>query len=81
MDLLEEQVKRWMPASHALWGIWGLVQGRENVIRDNERIESSEKKEGEEDGEEEDVMEFDYLQYAKGRIQIFREICHELGVF
>lgn len=78
MDLLEEQVRRWMPASHGMWAIWALVQARDDVERINRRMEGK-RQDGEE--EEEDVMEFDYLLYASDRIRIFREACQELGVF
>ena len=78
MDLLEEQVKRWMPASHGMWAIWALVQARDDVERINRRMEGK-RQDGEE--EDEDVMEFDYLLYASDRIRIFRDACRELGVF
>jgi choline kinase len=82
MDLLEEQVRRWMPASHGMWAMWALVQGRENVERENLRLDGK-KQNGvdTEDEHEEDVMEFDYLKYASGRIRIFRDVCREMGVF
>jgi hypothetical protein len=79
MDLLEDQVMRWMPASHALWGIWGLVQGKESVLKENERMDRGRKSDV--DGEEEEVTDFDYLLYASGRIRIFRDACHAMGVF
>jgi choline kinase len=28
---LDKQVAAWSPASHAMWGIWGIVQAREDV--------------------------------------------------
>ncbi|KAK7468644.1 hypothetical protein VKT23_003148 [Stygiomarasmius scandens] len=28
---LEEQVRYWSPASHAMWAIWGIVQARDDV--------------------------------------------------
>lgn len=74
MDLLEEQVRRWMPASHAMWAVWAIVQAKENVERDNAKMDGNK-------GDEEDVMEFDYLQYANDRIRIFRGLCKEMGVF
>jgi choline kinase len=74
MDLLEEQVRRWMPASHGMWAVWAIVQAKENVERENAKMDGNK-------GDEEDVMEFDYLQYASDRIRIFRELCKEMGVF
>ena len=29
MKLLDQQVRAWSPASHAMWAIWGIVQARE----------------------------------------------------
>lgn len=29
--LLDDQVRYWSPASHAMWAIWGIVQAREDV--------------------------------------------------
>lgn len=28
---LDDQVRFWSPASHAMWAIWGIVQAREDV--------------------------------------------------
>lgn len=28
---LDEQVRIWSPAVHAMWSIWGIVQAREDV--------------------------------------------------
>ena len=74
IDLLEEQVKRWSPASHAMWAIWGVVQAREQV----ERAKSGGRLDGEED-EEVPVSEFEYLTYAKGRFEAFRREAKALG--
>lgn len=80
MDLLEEQVRRWMPASHGMYAVWALVQGRDNVERDNMRLDGK-KANGVDAEEEEDVMDFDYLKYASARIRIFRDTCRAMGVF
>ena len=74
IDLLEEQVRRWSPASHAMWAIWGVVQAREEV----ERVKSGGNLDGEED-EEVPASEFEYLTYAKGRIEAFRREVKALG--
>jgi choline kinase len=29
--LLDFQVRAWSPASHAMWGIWGIIQAREEL--------------------------------------------------
>jgi DUF971 family protein len=62
--------------------MWALVQGRENVERENLRLDGK-KQNGvdSEDEHEEDVMEFDYLKYASGRMHLFRDLCREMGVF
>ena len=31
LGALDKQVCFWSPASHAMWGIWGVVQARENI--------------------------------------------------
>jgi choline kinase len=31
LRLLDFQVRAWSPASHAMWGIWGIVQAREQL--------------------------------------------------
>ncbi|KAI0050717.1 kinase-like protein [Auriscalpium vulgare] len=31
LERLEQQVRAWSPASHAMWAVWGLVQAREDV--------------------------------------------------
>lgn len=30
-DKLDEQVRIWSPASHAMWAVWGVVQAREDI--------------------------------------------------
>jgi len=32
LDALEQQVRAWSPASHGMWGLWGLVQAKEEVM-------------------------------------------------
>ena len=60
MRKLEAFVRLWSPASHAMWAVWGIVQAREDI-------------EGIQAGTllPEDV-EFDYLGYAKCRMEGFR---------
>ena len=31
LSKLEEQVRIWSPASHAMWAIWGMVQARDDL--------------------------------------------------
>jgi choline kinase len=74
INLLEEQVRRWSPASHAMWAVWGVVQARENV----ERAKAGGRLDGEEDGDV-PAGEFEYLAYAKGRFEAFRREVRALG--
>ena len=48
------------------------------MLKDNERMDEGRKSDV--DGEEE-VTDFDYLLYASGRVRIFRDACHAMGVF
>ena len=74
ISLLEEQVRRWSPASHAMWAVWGVVQAREQV----ERVKAGGRLDGEEDGDV-PTGEFEYLTYAKGRLESFRRELRALG--
>lgn len=68
MDRLEEQVRVWSPASHAMWAIWGIVQAMEdmkNAASNPEVLQN---------------LEFDYLGYAKCRMQGFRREIKALGL-
>ncbi|KAF8140011.1 kinase-like protein [Boletus edulis] len=58
---LDRQVRVWSPASHGMWAIWGIVQAKDDV----------------EKGLAETAAEFDYLGYAKCRMQRF---FHEIAV-
>ena len=61
---LERQVRLWSPASHGMWAIWGIVQAKDDVAKDRTGTEA----------------EFDYIGYAKCRMEnFFREIA-TLGV-
>lgn len=59
---LEEQVRAWSPASHAMWAIWGLVQAREDI---ESAVEEP---------------EFDYINYARCRMEGFRREVRALGI-
>lgn len=60
MQRLEEQVRVWSPASHAMWAIWGIVQAMEDMKAavTNADVLSN--------------LEFDYLGYARSRMEGFR---------
>jgi choline kinase len=93
---LEDEVRVWSPASHAMWATWALVQARDQV---EARIEAWEagrppaRRLRTDDGVERPVLErgksgegeagdadFDYLLYAKGRVEAFRRSLAEMGV-
>ncbi|KAA1468532.1 kinase-like protein [Dentipellis sp. KUC8613] len=35
LQLLEQHVRAWSPASHAMWAVWGIVQAREDAEASN----------------------------------------------
>lgn len=61
---LERQVSLWSPASHGMWAIWGIVQAKDNV----------------ESGRAGSQAEFDYIGYAKCRMELFFREIATLGV-
>lgn len=61
MDTLDAQVYAWSPASHAVWGIWGIVQASDDVTTGA-------------------ISDFDYLGYAIGRLEMFKEELVERGI-
>merc|ERR1712130_123980 len=32
IDRLEEEIRLWSPATHAVWGLWGIVISREDIV-------------------------------------------------
>ena len=34
---LEDEVKIWEPSSHAMWAVWGIVQGKEDLLAQVEK--------------------------------------------
>ncbi|KAG6381416.1 kinase-like domain-containing protein [Boletus reticuloceps] len=61
---LDRQVRVWSPASHGMWAIWGIVQAKDDVEKSLAGT----------------AAEFDYLGYAKYRMQRFFHEIAELGV-
>jgi choline kinase len=39
MQKLESQVLAWSPSSHAMWTIWGIVQARDDLERNDGQVE------------------------------------------
>jgi len=39
MNSLDDQVRYWSPASHAMWAIWGIVQAREDLAGNTQQPE------------------------------------------
>lgn len=37
MQRLEDEVKVWEPSSHAWWAVWGIVQGKEDLMAQVEK--------------------------------------------
>jgi choline kinase len=77
MELLEQQVMRWVPTSHALWAVWAIVQARDNIELHNRRLDGKH----DEDSDDDTPIEFDYLKYASARIETFRDMCQSMGTF
>lgn len=68
---LEGQVRAWSPASHAMWAVWGLVQAREDLELAVQAHAN---------GVQPDRPEFDYLGYARCRVERFRAEIEALGL-
>ncbi|SPC64666.1 related to CKI1 - choline kinase [Ustilago sp. UG-2017b] len=83
IDRLEREVLLWSPATHAVWGLWGIVFAKEEL----ESVLARAKAEAEGQAVEETVLTeastqavgaaesaetFDNLRYALGRIELFR---------
>lgn len=67
---LESQVRIWSPASHAMWAVWGLVQAREDLELAAQARAT---------GSPPELPEFDYLAYARCRVEGFRREISALG--
>ena len=39
LQRLDDQVRIWSPATHAMWAIWGIIQAREDLERRNSEPE------------------------------------------
>ncbi|KAG9314591.1 choline kinase cytoplasm [Chiua virens] len=61
---LERQVSLWSPASHGMWAVWGIIQAKDDVER----------------GCAGTAAEFDYIGYAKCRMEMFFHEIATLGV-
>ncbi|SJX64951.1 related to CKI1-choline kinase [Sporisorium reilianum f. sp. reilianum] len=89
VDRLDREVHLWSAATHAVWGLWGIVFAREEL----ESVLARAKAEAEGQRVEETVLSdvstqlvasaacaetFDNLRYALGRIELFRQEFREL---
>lgn len=89
VDRLEREVHLWSAATHAVWGLWGIVFAREEL----ESVLVKAKAEAEGQVVEETVLSdvstqtvasaacaetFDNLRYALGRIELFRQEFRQL---
>ncbi|KZT61255.1 kinase-like protein [Calocera cornea HHB12733] len=66
LDQLEKEVREWSPASHAMWAVWGIVQAKDDVVALANLGGATE------------GGDFDYLRYAKGRMEWFARELKEL---
>lgn len=62
MEELDGDVEAWVPASHASAALWGIVQGRENILAGVIQ------------------PDFDYISYARARMDSFRLGLKNFGI-
>ncbi|KAJ9474289.1 Choline kinase [Pseudozyma hubeiensis] len=89
VDRLEREVHLWSPATHAVWGLWGIVFAKEEL----ESVLARAKAEADGQQVDETVLSekstqtvasagcaetFDNLRYALGRIELFRQEFEQL---
>lgn len=89
IDRLEREVRLWSAATHAVWGLWGIVFAKEEL----ESVLFKAKAEAEGQPVEQTVLSdistqtvaaagsaeaFDNLRYALGRIELFRQEFQQL---
>lgn len=81
-DRLDREVQLWSPATHAVWGLWGIVFAKEDVEtvlnRAKAEVEGHAVSESVLGEARDDVVStcsqsFDNLRYALGRIELFRQ--------
>lgn len=81
-DRLDREVQLWSPATHAVWGLWGIVFAREDVEAvlkqakaevEGEALSDSVLGEARADVVSTCSQSFDNLRYALGRIEMFRQ--------
>ena len=83
IDRLEREVLLWSPATHAVWGLWGIVFAKEELESVLARAEAEAEGQAVEEtvlteastqavGAAESAETFDNLRYALGRIELFR---------
>ena len=83
VDRLEEEIRIWSPATHIVWGLWGVVISREDIIalftearkhvheRNGKLVYEPPKTDTEaHDAGESDS--FDNMRYSLGRIELMR---------
>ena len=83
VDRLEEEIRIWSPATHIVWGLWGVVISREDIIalftearkhvheRNGKLVYDPPKRDTEaHDAGESDS--FDNMRYSLGRVELMR---------
>lgn len=91
VDRLEEEVFVWSPATHAVWGLWGIVIARDEIETLFNRVKSyvtttpqglvfdKAANDAEEATYPEDAS-WDNLRFGLGRLELFRQDLHERGI-
>ncbi|PKI82721.1 hypothetical protein MVES_003555 [Malassezia vespertilionis] len=93
VDRLEQEVYVWSPATHAVWGLWGIVFARGSVERminevrsyvypgeDGELVYAPNMPETQQVHDQGSAENFDNLRYALGRVELFRKELRERHV-
>ncbi|WFD32724.1 choline kinase [Malassezia sp. CBS 17886] len=88
---LEEEIHVWSPATHAVWGLWGIVVARERigalltdaracVVEKDDQLVYIPREHDTVCGEAGSAENFDNLRYALGRIELFRAELRKRGL-
>lgn len=86
IERIDAEVRMWSPVTHAVWALWGLVYAKpeiEAAFRTaQEEIEQGLAPGSKAEQEHKDLQEepFDYLRYALGRIELWRQELAALGI-
>lgn len=85
VDRLEEEIRLWSPATHAVWGLWGIVISREDIVslmdtarshvhlRDGKLVYDPPQESETRTLEVGSADSFDNMRYSLGRVELLRE--------